>query len=354
MDSAPEEIEQQAAAWVLRCDRGLTPAEQDDFCQWLAADPRHRAEIVRHRKHWSRLDTLVHWRPEFSVHPNPDLLAPPRRSRLQRFLPISLAVAAGVAIAATILGWHSMASNRGASRTLATSAPFSANGQRILDDGSIIELNQGAEVTVRYTTVQRQVRLERGEAHFTVTKDPARPFVVTAQGVDIRAVGTAFNVRMERVAVEVLVTEGRVEIDGARDKSEPTESHDGRPAKPPLIPRLEARQRAVVSTAPHAAPPQIATLTSGEIERVLAWQHRMLDFTAKPLRDVVLQFNRYNTVQLVVLDEELASVPISATIRSDNLDAFVRLVEAGFVARAERRGESEIVLRKFSAAQKRE
>ena len=30
-----------AADWVMRHDRGLSPAEQDQFLQWLAADPRH-------------------------------------------------------------------------------------------------------------------------------------------------------------------------------------------------------------------------------------------------------------------------------------------------------------------------
>jgi len=103
----------------------------------------------------------------------------------------------------------------------------------------------------------------------------------------------------------------------------------------------------VISTAPEAATaPQIATLTTGEIERVLAWQHRLLNFTATPLTEVVAEFNRRNTLQLVVVDPELASVRISASFRSDNLDGFVRLLEAGFHARAERRGDAEIVLRK--------
>jgi transmembrane sensor len=112
------------------------------------------------------------------------------------------------------------------------------------------------------------------------------------------------------------------------------------------IPILSARQRAVISLAPEAPLPQIATLTPGEIERVLAWQHRMLDFTAAPLNEIVAEFNRRNAVQLVVLDPELASVRISAAIRSDNIDGFVRLLEMGFNVRAERRGDAEIVLRR--------
>jgi transmembrane sensor len=117
---------------------------------------------------------------------------------------------------------------------------------------------------------------------------------------------------------------------------------------------LEARQRAVVplatpmasAFAPQApAPePQIATLTPREIERVLAWQHRLLDFNATPISDIVAEFNRRNVTQLAVLDPELAATRMSATLRSDNIDGFVRLLEAGFGVRATQRGEGEILL----------
>jgi transmembrane sensor len=59
----------------------------------------------------------------------------------------------------------------------------------------------------------------------------------------------------------------------------------------------------------------------------------------------VAAFNRRNAVQLVVIDPELAAVRVSASLRSDNVDGFVRLLEAGFGARAERRGDAEILLR---------
>ena len=76
-EPVPEAIAQAAAAWVLRCDRGLTAAEQDEFSDWLASDPRHGEQLARHRRHWQRLEVLAQWRPEHSVRPNADLLAPP-------------------------------------------------------------------------------------------------------------------------------------------------------------------------------------------------------------------------------------------------------------------------------------
>ncbi|MGH8188579.1 MAG: FecR/PupR family sigma factor regulator [Steroidobacteraceae bacterium] len=106
-DPTLEREAQQAAAWVLRCDRGLTPAEQDEFSEWLAAHPRHGAQLARHRRHWQRLDRLEQWLPEHSKLPNPDLLAPPLRRRLRVVLPVSLSLAAAAVLAVSFIVWQS-------------------------------------------------------------------------------------------------------------------------------------------------------------------------------------------------------------------------------------------------------
>ncbi len=345
IDPVREAIADTAAAWVLRCDRGLTAIEQDEFSQWLASDPRHGEQLARHRRHWNRLETLAVWRPEHSARPNPDLLAPPR-SRAVRWLPAIVALAAAAAFAIAFLRPDDVGV-KPPSAPVATerAAAVATVTQRVLDDGTVVELNRGAIMTVRFTAAERRVRLEQGEAHFRVTKNPARPFVVSAHGMDVHAVGTAFNVRLDTAVVEVLVTEGRVQVSRESETS-PGAFASPTPARPPVVPMLEAGQRAVVSLAAQPEAPQIALLTAGEIERVLAWQHRMLDFTAAPLADVVAEFNRHNTTQIVVADPELASVRISASFRSDNLDGFVRLVEVGSIARVERRSDHEILLRK--------
>lgn len=344
-DPVPEAIAQAAAAWVLRCDRGLTAAEQDEFSDWLAGDPRHGEQLARHRRQWQRLEALAQWRPEHSVRPNADLLAPPR-ARWSRYWPAAVGLAAAAAVAVVL--WNGGAGR--AEHAAATPADARVAGadtgavsRRTLADGTVVELNRGAVLTAQFTANERRVRLEEGEAHFTVTKNPARPFVVSVQGMDVRAVGTAFNVRLDRAAVEVLVTEGRVRV------SEASAGPDARGEtkdRPSLVPLLEAGQRAVVSLAPQPEAPQIATLTTSEIERVLAWQHRMLEFTAAPLGEIVAEFNRRNAVQIVVVDAELAAIRISASFRSDNIDGFVRLVEMGFGARADRSGVTEIRLRR--------
>ncbi|OHE82254.1 MAG: hypothetical protein A3G75_15480, partial [Verrucomicrobia bacterium RIFCSPLOWO2_12_FULL_64_8] len=242
--SAAGKIEQEAAAWVLRCDRGLTPGEQDDFSQWLASDRRHGGQFARHRMQWDRLDQLVEWCPEHGARPNPDLLAPARQPRVRRFVSLSLGLAAAAAaiLAGFLLRPEEFKPSPGPRGTIARST----EAQRVLPDGSIIDLNQGAAVAVNSTAGDRRVRLEKGEAHFTVAKDAARPFIVTARGVDVRAVGTAFDVRMDSATVEVLVTEGRVEVSAAPSGGTVAGPDGRQPGEGSLVPVLAAHQRVVV------------------------------------------------------------------------------------------------------------
>jgi transmembrane sensor len=320
-------IDDAAAAWVARRDRGLTPAEQDEFLQWLGADPRHGERLARHQRGWGELARISLWRPEHAAEPNPDLLAPPApiRHAPRRpawILPFTFAAAAALAVGIFVL--------RQPAPRAAVAAEEPAYRQQTLDDGSLVELNRGARIAVMFSSAERRVRLERGEALFTVTKNQARPFVVEAAGVTVRAVGTAFNVRLGAGEVDVLVTEGQVQLD--------------RPAAPlPMLSLLDAGQRVAVPFV--GAPAAVAAITREEIDRALAWQPRLLEFASTPLIDVAAEFNRRNRMQLVVADETLRALPIGASFRSDNLEGFVRLLEASFGVKAERTAET-ITLRR--------
>lgn len=330
MTPDPQDVSmEQAASWLARRDRGLTPREQDEFFDWLAQDPHHAECLAAQQKTVAGLKLLAQWRPEHGTRPNPDLLAtrrPGRVSTLARWwLPLGVAAAAALALAFWLPGFIS-------------SSPFAESPaivRKVLEDGSSVDLNHGAEIAVHYTAEERSVQLLRGEATFTVAKNPQRPFVVTAQGVRVRAVGTAFNVDLRAAEVRVLVTEGRVQV------SPPTPS----PTAPTLAPQLVAAgQRTAVSlVSPQISP--VSKVLPEEMARVLSWQPKQLEFDDTPLAQVVAVFNQSNRVKLVIDDPDLAALPIGASLRSDNVDGFVRVLESGFHIRAERRSDHVIVLR---------
>lgn len=335
----PDPIEA-AAVWAVRHDRGLTAAEQDEFSTWLAADPAHRTAWAEARWGWDELDRLAGLQTSVHAPADPDLLLPRRRRWLApvyRFVLPAFAVAAVLALGFVIFFAWPMAKT---ADPLSAPRQLALIEQRTLPDGSTVELNRGAIISEEFDAGLRRVRLLQGEAHFQVVRDPARPFVVEAAGVAVRAVGTVFNVRLESAAVEVLVTEGRVRVDDAvRGESLLAASPAGDP------PELVAGQSARVDLAP-AMVPQVATVSTAQIEDRLAWKPRLLDFTNSPMPEIVAAFNRGNPVQLTLGDALLADMRLSATFRSDNVEGFVRLMESDFGLRAEWRADDEIVLRR--------
>lgn len=333
-----DEIATAAADWALRQDRGLSATEQDEFSQWLAADPRNRQAWAEHRWGWDELDRLAGLQSSVHAVPDPDLLLPRNQSSAKK-RNLGRYVYAGLAAAAVAVGVFFA---RELTRSSETPDPntrarlLARIEQRELPDGSVINLNRGAVVIEHFTSGERRVRLLRGEALFKVAKDPSRPFYVEASGVAVRAVGTAFNVRLDAASVEVLVTEGKVGVERTAPGSASRQAE--------RLVSLEMGERTVVSLSPKAPPPEVTVMPRAQIEARLAWQPRLLDFTNTPLAEIVAEFNRHNPVHLVLRDPGLDQVRLSATFRSDNVQGFVRLMESDFGMKAEWRHDGEILL----------
>lgn len=330
----PAEIRarREAAHWLALHDRGLTGAEQDEFLQWLAADPRHGEWYARHRRGWNRLDRIAAWHPQHGAEPNPDVLARPAR-RVTWLRPLLLAAAAFVMVAGGWAAWRLLA-RRAEPPALAQAGGYE---RRVLDDGSIVELTGDAAIEVNYSSGERRVGLRRGEAVFTVAKGPDRPFIVRVGGVNVRAVGTTFHVRLDSRRVEVLVTEGRVQV-------APPAIPTALPAGLETPPHVGAGELAVVPLVA-GGNVQVTPAPASALARVRAWQPQLLDFAATPLSEVIAELNRRNRIQLILADPALGRVVIAASIRSDNIEGFVHLLATTARLRAEPQGDYRIVLR---------
>jgi transmembrane sensor len=330
----PAGIAEQASLWLARRDRGLTPAEQDDYMQWLAADPRHTEAMMQHAAALERMMHLYEWQPVHTTEANPALFAPPPRRRWWPWAAGgALAAAAAVAVLLGLGRW-----------TREPAAPpaksyLHVNERLALPDGSRVELKDGSKVVVQYSDRERRVKLAGGEAQFSVWKDATRPFVVEAGGIEVRAVGTVFNVRLEDRAVAVLVTEGRVKVN-----REPLAVAVAEPAADVLVAAGEQTAVPLAVAAVPSAPVAVVPATPEQISQSLAWQTPRLQFFETPLAAAVAEFNRLNRFQIVLGDAELGSRPIGGTFRPDNVEGFVRLLETTLDVRSERRGENETVL----------
>jgi transmembrane sensor len=271
------------------------------------------------------------------------------RRRRQRRQIVGGGVAAAMALAA--LAWHVGSIRRGPAAAPRELAPVANSAvivpeQRILPDGSRIDLKPGAAVRVAYDEGVRRVALLQGEAHFVVMKDARRPFVVSAGGVEVRAVGTAFSVQLETRQVDVLVTEGRVAVERTAGTSAGPSAEAIGPM--PTLAMLDAGRRLVVGRDAAAAGPmpEIAQLSAAEIDQRLAWRAPRLDFTRTPLAEALPLINRHSRVQVSLADPAIGQVRLSGILRADNVETLLRLLEAEHGLQAEWRGTDEVVLRR--------
>jgi transmembrane sensor len=352
-----DSLREAAARWTVRRDRGLSAAESVEYELWLAADPRHRAAMARTGDAWGRLDRI------------PDKLAQrvlDEGRRRRRWWRLAAAGTGSLAAAAALALVFFPAEHGGPAETPARAAPASlalqAVGPRLvaLADGTAVRLNAGSAIVERFSAAERVVELTRGEAHFTVTKDPARPFVVSAGGLRVRAVGTAFNVSRVEARTEVLVTEGRVALlaepvgqrpeAGSRGPKEtsPVAAAEGLPG---AIAELGAGERAVVtlpSPGEEAVNPRVALsrVDAAEMARTLAWQDNLLRLGGATLAEIAAEFERRTGHRVVIADPALAGLRLGGRFRADDAEGFAKLLGAMLDVEAERGADGAIVLRK--------
>ncbi len=342
--AARERAESAAAAWLAGFDAGVSPEKRRQFEKWLAEDPLNADAWTGLKGVWDAFDG-----PRISGEAPAMVreLAARRRRRVFRVrLGACAAAAAAAAAAWAFLSVRSVPPSTAAG-IVASNAVILRPESRVLPDGSVVELNKGARIEVEYQPATRNVRLVSGEANFAVAKNHERPFIVTVGGVQVRAVGTAFALKLGSESVDLLVTEGRVAVDRPAGNPVPDRSEGAAPAGSAVPVFVSAGSLLVVPTGAHVSGDtlHIQNLTPEEIDRRLAWREPSIGLSDTPLADAVALFNQGGRLHLSIDDPQLARLRLSGVFRAGNAEGFVRLLESNYGVKVERRGDGEVVLR---------
>ena len=210
-------INQEAAEWILLIEESekLTDKQRQSLNNWVATSEVHRDCLESMARSWGELDLLsevmypheMKLNNRFSVFATTFALV----TKIFRGLFKPPVVASGVlSLIAVMLFTIDFQETNSPSMVLVTKVGEQSSFQ--LPDGSTVWLNSNTEVLVKYNDSQRKIDLISGEAHFEVAKDPSRPFDVFVDNRLIKAIGTAFSVHKLEKSVEVMVTEGVVEL----------------------------------------------------------------------------------------------------------------------------------------------
>lgn len=325
-----------AADWVARLGSDQATREDEQQLQrWLEADKAHGTAFDAHAQVFNAVAALAEDAEARAILMGGASARPQRPDR--RVLLGGGIAAAAAALTAAVIGPELLAGAR--YRT----EPGEQRRLR-LADGSTVMLNTRSKLRVRFDEGERRLFLDYGQAWFQVAKDAQRPFRVFVGNDEVRALGTAFDVRRDGERATVTLEEGRVAIfQNASRQPVSAASVAGAPSRLVAGPQTPAvilspgdEARLVPAAAPAVAVVDLAHVQAWRTERVI------LDST--PLGEAIEEFNRYGGPRLVVADPRLAALPISGVFHTDRPQAFAESVAASFAVTATTTGDGQIVL----------
>lgn len=187
-------------------------------------------------------------------------------------------------------------------------APEGARVQFLLPDSTSGWLNSGSKL--KYPSVfngNRKVELS-GEAYFEVVHRNQSDFVVGVADLDIKVLGTKFNVSAysDDSFTNVVLTEGKVEIEG----------------KTGVFNQILRPNEKITF---HRDSKSL-NLKPVDADRYSAWKDGYLIIENEPLGEVIPRIERWYNAEIIVLDKELCNYRFKATFRNEPLEEVLRLV----------------------------
>ena len=202
-----EDVQQQAAEWltVLMSDEA-SEAEHAAWQRWRGADPEHERAWQHIEAVSQRFNGLHRSAAAQALAGTQQKAVNGKRRQLLAWLGV---VAGGGMLAAKAGAWDGVRALRADYRT--------ATGERrevVLGDGSLLSLNTGSAVNVRFDASRRLIELLAGEILITSGHGTGSgaPLVVATREGQVRALGTRFAVRQQDDYSRVEVFESAVEV----------------------------------------------------------------------------------------------------------------------------------------------
>lgn len=286
----PHTVLMQAAEWYACLRDGKASAAQRSAWQsWLTQDEMH-STAWRYVEEVSRVVEQLHTANE--------------RLHSRRRVLTSVAALAGTGV----LSWFGWRQSWLPSSVMALGADHSTQtgeqSQIVLADGSRLWLNTASAIDVQFSAQARHIVLIAGEVFIqTAQDDAARPFTVQTPQGSMRALGTQFNVRMDKDCTQLAVYEGAVRVSTATGQNTAT---------------VQAGKQV------HFSAQRIKQSMDADQARE-AWTKGVLVADNIPLRSVIQELGRYRKGYIGV-DESVADLKVYGSFPIHDTDRVLKML----------------------------
>jgi transmembrane sensor len=192
--------------------------------------------------------------------------------------------------------------------------PYGKHFKIKLTDGTVVNLNSGS--TLKYPVKfidgeSRQVYLT-GEAFFNVAKDIKHPFTVNADEVDVKVLGTQFNVSAyaEDEQINTVLVEGSVEL---YNKNSTKDSRAVTQLKPGYLGSWKKSTHKL-------------TIEKTDTDIVTAWIEGRIIFKHLPFDEIIKKLERHYNVEIINNNRELSDDLITASFDIETIDQVFKVI----------------------------
>ncbi len=217
----------------------------------------------------------------------------------------------------------------GNGRTAGAKTFLAAYGERKniqLPDGSDVTLNSGSKIVIKadFGQVSREVYLE-GEAFFDVRHQAEKPFIVHTPAMDVKALGTAFNVKayLDEKLTETSLIRGLVEVTLIENNRSTLLLYPNQKIKWDHIP-APTDKKALPSNTPKPLPADSLTkklviTDDGDIKEI-AWKENKLMFDDQLFSEIVTSLERWYGAEIIFEDETLKDYRFTGIFEKEDLN----------------------------------
>lgn len=351
---------EQAADWFVELQAAEAPLERiEEWQSWLSSDERHQIAYRDIESVWDSVHGV-----EARLWPKPEEISQDRydatvavsawrngapthtlsraRGRGRKGLALAAALAIGVGVGI----WQTPpARNFFAPSSIDIQTRAGERQEVRMSDGSTIAIGGSSSVSAQFTKHGREIRLNGGEAYFSVAKDPSRPFVVHAGNAAFTALGTQFNVRNTSSEIVVAVAEGIVQVDTSISPATPEVTPAAKPGKSSAALRLVAGEQLSVASAG-----TVSSRQPVDAKAIGGWRDGKLHYLNEPLSSVIADVRRYAARDIELSDPTIGNYRITGTVFENDIDSWLRTLEAAFPLRTSVDTSGKILLNPSSGA----
>jgi ferric-dicitrate binding protein FerR (iron transport regulator) len=219
--------------------------------------------------------------------------------------------------------------------------PMGSRAQFKLSDGTAVTLNAGSRLKYdnNFGISDRVVELE-GEAYFKIATDHNRPFMVKTSHLNVRATGTAFNVKAysDDKTIETTLVEGSVSIEEVTDKRDtqirilkPNQKltffkEDSTSVEEMVI--EEGKSKNNIQSLPSQKIKEVSRIVTENVnvEPLISWKGNRWIFEKQSLSEIATELERRFDVQIVFESEELKTFRFTGIMLAEPIEQVLKVM----------------------------